>query len=47
MMSNWKMGSAKNVMIACGLKHIDVDLLIYLVTAFAKSSSGVATKGPY
>lgn len=36
-----------DVMTACGLKHINVDLLIYLVTAFAKPSSGVPTKGPY
>lgn len=26
------MGSAKNVIVACGLKQIDVDLLIHLVT---------------
>lgn len=47
MMSNWKIGSAKNVVVACGLKLVDVDLLIYLVTAFAKFLSGVPTKGPY
>lgn len=27
------MGSAKNVIVACGLKQIDADLLIHLVTA--------------